>query len=124
MDRDDRHHVACRELLEQHRGPLLLPVLVASEVSHYLERRQRTDIALRFLEDVVRGSISPMAVEPTDWIRMAELVQRYADLPLGTVDASVVALAERLRITQIATLDRKHFSVVKPLHAESFELLP
>ena len=51
-----------------------------------------------------------------------ELVARYADLPLGTVDATVVAAAERLGITAIATTDRRHFSVVRPAHAEAFEL--
>jgi uncharacterized protein len=59
-----------------------------------------------------------------DWLRIAELVSRYRDLPLGTVDASVVAAAERLGITEIATLDRRHFSIVRPVHTGSFELLP
>ncbi|HEY8200757.1 MAG TPA: PIN domain-containing protein [Actinomycetota bacterium] len=59
-----------------------------------------------------------------DWLRVAELVSRYRDLPLGTVDASVVAAAERLQATTIATLDRRHFSVVRPAHVSAFELLP
>jgi uncharacterized protein len=56
------------------------------------------------------------------WI--AELVARYRDLPLGTIDASVVATAERLAVNEIATTDRRHFSVVRPANADSFELLP
>ena len=63
-------------------------------------------------------------VRAGDWLRIAELVSRYRDLPLGTVDASVVAAAERLQTTTIATLDRRHFSVVRPAHAPAFELLP
>ena len=63
-------------------------------------------------------------MEQVDWVRIAELGWRYRDMPLGTVDASVVALAERLKVTQIATLDHRHFSVVRPTHVESFELLP
>jgi predicted nucleic acid-binding protein len=55
---------------------------------------------------------------------MAELVARYRDLPLGTVDASVVAVAERLDVTELATTDRRHFGVVRPAHADAFELLP
>ena len=62
-------------------------------------------------------------VLPDDWIRIAELVAIYHDLPLGTVDASVVALAERLGISTIATLDRRHFTIVRPKHVPSFELL-
>lgn len=55
---------------------------------------------------------------------MAELTERYADLGLGGTDASVVAIAERLGIDRIATLDRRHFSVVRPRHIEAFQLLP
>jgi hypothetical protein len=57
-------------------------------------------------------------------MRIAELVARYQDLPLGTVDSSVVAASERLGISEIATLDRRHFTVVRPTHVEAFELLP
>ncbi len=56
--------------------------------------------------------------------RMAELAERYADLGLGGTNASVVALAERLGITSIATFDRRHFTVVRPAHVEAFDLLP
>jgi uncharacterized protein len=55
---------------------------------------------------------------------MAELVETYADFPLGTTDAAVVAVAERLQIIDVATLDRRHFSVVRPWHVEAFTLLP
>jgi predicted nucleic acid-binding protein len=66
-------------------------------------------------------------VEPVragDWLRVGELVWQYRDLPLGTVDASVVATAERLGISTLATLDRRHFGVVKPAHAAAFALAP
>jgi predicted nucleic acid-binding protein len=55
---------------------------------------------------------------------MVELVAQYHDLPLGSVDASVIAAAERLRVTEIATVDRRHFSVVRPTHAPAFRLVP
>lgn len=55
---------------------------------------------------------------------MAELVRRYDDLPLGTTDASVIVLAERLRIAEIATPDQRHFRVVRPSHVEALTLLP
>lgn len=46
------------------------------------------------------------------------------DLPLGTADALVVAVAERFRAANIATLDRRHFSVAQPAHTPAFTLLP
>ena len=55
---------------------------------------------------------------------MAELVERYADLPLGAADASVIALADRLDIREIATLDHRDFTVVRPRHVDALTLLP
>ncbi len=63
-------------------------------------------------------------VEPADWRRIVELLDEYADLGLGTVDASVIAACERLGVTELATLDRRHFSVVRPRHCEALTLLP
>jgi predicted nucleic acid-binding protein len=66
----------------------------------------------------------PEPVEPADWNRIAELVEQYEDLPLGIVDASVVAVCERLGESRLATLDHRHFSVVRPRHCEALTLLP
>lgn len=62
--------------------------------------------------------------EPADLVRIAELIETYADLRLGTVDASVLATAERLGTTTIATLDRRHFTILRPRHVDAFELVP
>jgi predicted nucleic acid-binding protein len=59
-----------------------------------------------------------------DFVRMAELVERYSDFPLGGTDASVIALAERLDASTVVTLDRRHFSAISPHHRSAFELLP
>ena len=79
---------------------------------------------MRFLGDIASGVLLAEQVHPGDWIRIARLTARYRDLPLGTVDSSVVAAAERLGITEIATLDHRHFTVVRPSHTTSFTLLP
>ena len=63
-------------------------------------------------------------LELEDYARAIELVEKYADLPLSLVDASVVAIAERLEQDTIATLDRRHFSVIRPLHIDAFTLVP
>ena len=59
-----------------------------------------------------------------DWSRIYELMEQYLDLPLGMVDASVIALAERREVDVIATLDQRHFNVVRPRHIEAFRLVP
>lgn len=97
---------------------------MVTEVTYLIENRLGLQAEVRFLGDLASGALTTEAVMPADWLRIAELVWNYRDLPLGTVDASVIAAAERLRITTIATLDRRHFSVVRPGHAHAFELLP
>jgi len=98
-------------------------MLVVTEVTYHLGGRLGVEAEVRFLGDLAAGNLIPEPVAPADWLRIAELVARYRDLPLGTVDASVVATAERLGIADIATVDRRHFSVVRPKHG-TFNLLP
>jgi predicted nucleic acid-binding protein len=52
------------------------------------------------------------------------LVLVYENLPLGTTDATVIAVCERLRLTEVASFDRHHFSVIRPRHVERLRLLP
>ena len=76
-----------------------------------------------FLRDVADG-VYELVQYAADASRAADLIEQYSDLPLGTADASVVAVAERFRAVNVATLDRRHFSVVRPSHAAAFTLLP
>ena len=99
-------------------------MLVVAEVAHLVATRLGVEPEVRLMGDLAGGSLIPEQVAPGDWLRIAELVATYQDLPLGSVDASVVAAAERLNISEIATLDRRDFSVVRPSHLASFELLP
>jgi predicted nucleic acid-binding protein len=124
IDRDDAHHEAALDLLERHPGPVLVPVLVITEVAYLVSTRLGSDAEVRFLGDLASGALTAVDVDPTDWLRIARLVARYADLPLGTVDASVVAAAERMAVVTIATFDRRHFGVVRPSHVDAFALLP
>ena len=91
---------------------------------YFIGTRLGADAEVRFLGDLAAGEFTVEPVAAGDWLRIAELVSQYRDLPLGSVAASVVATAERLDITHIATLDRTHFSIVRPNHTPGFELLP
>jgi uncharacterized protein len=99
-------------------------MLVVTEVAYVVATRLGTEPEVRFLGDLAAGTFSVEPVAVRDWMRIAELVARHRDLPLGTVDASVVATAERLGVQDIATLDRRHFNVVRPNHSATFTLLP
>jgi predicted nucleic acid-binding protein len=124
LDADDADHGRCLELLERHPGPLMVPAPVLTEVCWLLERERGSKAEASFLDALAAGELQLVALQVRDLQRMADLVRRYEDLPLGAVDASVVAVAERLGTVQVATLDRRHFTVVRPAHATAFEVLP
>ena len=90
-----------------------MPILVVTEVVYLLGTRLGVDAEVRFLGDLAAGNLITAPVAAPDWMRIAELVVRYRDLPLGTVDASVIAAAERLGVSDVATMDHRHFSVVR-----------
>jgi len=92
IDRSDKHHARCAEFLESLRGPRLIPSTVVVEVCWLLE--ERPDVEAAFLESVATGEFEYVAITNDDLLRMAELVRAYADLPLGAVDASVIAISE------------------------------
>jgi len=123
-NRKDDYHKQCAALLEGFPGPLLLPAPLITEIGYMLHARAGSRAEAGFLRDVADGLYELVQVTAADAARAADLIEQYSDLPLGTADALVVAVAERFRAVNIATLDRRHFSVVRPAHTTAFTLLP
>jgi len=123
-DRADADHDKCEQLLATHPGPLLVPTTVIVEAAWLIESRLGPAAEIAFLRSVIAGDLTRLDLTDADWDRAADLVQTYADLGLGLVDASLVALAERLSITTLATLNSRDFHVVRPAHTAAFTLLP
>lgn len=123
-DEDDGRHRDVRAFLERNREPILVPVTVLPEVCYFLDRHLGSAAEVRFMRSVVQGDLILEEVTTDDLPRCVEVMEQYADNHLGFVDASVVAIAERLNITRILTIDRWHFSVIRPRHVSAFELLP
>ncbi|ETK34353.1 type II toxin-antitoxin system VapC family toxin [Microbispora sp. ATCC PTA-5024] len=94
----DRHHEACARLLRSHPGPLLVPATVVTEVCRLVEKRQGSKAEAAFLRSFGSG-LTLVDLTERDLQRMSSLVEAYASLPLGAVDASVLAVAERLGIS-------------------------
>jgi hypothetical protein len=120
----DNDHVRCVELLVKASGPLLVPELVVTEVSYLLNDRIGPHAELAFARALAAGELVAEPVLDSEWERVAELMEQYLDLPLGMADASLVALAERHQVVEIASLDHRHLAVVRPRHTPSFTLLP
>ena len=103
---------------------LLVPSTVLAEVGYFLDRFGTPQAEATFLESIAAGDFVLTELDVDDVSRMAELTRQYADMRLGTTDASVIALAERLAVTEVATLDRRHFPAVRPRHVAALILLP
>ena len=124
---NDADHPACVRLFtDMHTAnrELLVPATVVAEVGYLLAREAGPRVESLFLRSLAGGDFSAAELTDSDYARMAELVDTYGDLPLGTTDASVIAIAERLKLTEVATLDHRHFSVVRPAHTDTLTLLP
>ena len=122
-DADPDHH-RCQDVLDRQPGPLVTTALVVAEAGWLIERQLGPAAEAAFYTSIADGDLTVETLTGVDWARIAELVETYGDLGLGGVDASLVAIAERLNVTAIATLDHRDFTVVRPRHVDVFELLP
>jgi predicted nucleic acid-binding protein len=124
LDRDDADHRRCRGLIEGAEEALVLPAPVLPEVDYLVRSRMGPGPMLALLDDIEAGAYTVEDVAPPDHARIRFLVDRYADLDIGFVDAAVLAIVERLGEPKLVTLDRRHFGAMRPRHVDALELLP
>jgi predicted nucleic acid-binding protein len=122
LDASDPDHGRCAELIQASGERRVVPVCVLVEVEYLLRPWPSAFPAL--LADLDSGALELLDL-PKRWLQRAgELLERYRDLSLGLVDATVLAATEMLEEPKLATLDRRHFAVVEPRHCEALQLLP
>lgn len=121
-DSDDQDHEACHSVLSRADLRLIVPALAVAEATYFVGRRLGAVAEAAFLRGL--GALDVEGPSPEDFDRIAQLVETYADFPLGGTDASVIALAERVGAGIVVTLDHRHFAAVKPNHRGAFQLLP
>jgi predicted nucleic acid-binding protein len=124
LDTADPDHSRCAALLADTREDLTIPTLVLAELDYWCQRRLGADVWLAFMDDLLAGAYRAESPTPADLARCREIQERYAEHALGVVDASVLALVERLGESKLATLDHRHFAMVRPGHVKALELLP
>lgn len=121
-DKGDDWHGRMRAFLEGEPRVLLVPVTVIPEATYLLRERLGRSAENLFVESLAAGEMTVEPLRAGDVARSADLLKRYDFL--GFVDASIVAMAERLRLTSLVTTDRRDFRRVRPKHVRAFELLP
>ncbi len=113
-------HVRFRDAIDQARTRYV-PGLVLAEVDYFL--RQERGAMQAFMQDLARGAFTYAPPTVGQLTRAMEVDRRFADLGLGLVDGSVVALAESLGVRRLATRDVRHFAAVRLHDGRSFELV-
>ncbi len=125
FDPGDSEHTRVEPIFTRaRRDTLFIPAPVIAEVAHFLPGRVGSHAEARLLRAIAVGQRPVVDPIPADYGRAADLVDKYADFPLGTVDALIAAMAERMEITTLFTLDRRHFGAIQPAHCERFTIVP
>jgi hypothetical protein len=124
FDRDDPDHAPCARLLAEVRGVRVVPAPVLVEFDYFAARELDRRAVTTMIEEIRHGNYRVEDLTDSDYQRVGELLATYADLRVGFVDAAVLAIVERLREPKLATLDHRHFAVMRPRHVDALELLP
>jgi uncharacterized protein len=124
LDAADPAHDACLAMVNDIGEDLIVPIPVLVEVDYWVRKLYGAHAWQRFVEDVAAGAYRLHQLDEADLVRATELETIYDGLDLGLVDAAVITCCERLREKKVATLDRRDFSVVRPIHCERLALLP
>ncbi|MEM7032201.1 MAG: PIN domain-containing protein [Chloroflexota bacterium] len=123
-NRNDTSHQACADVAQTLHERLVVPITVLPEVAYLIDSRLGHHIMQQFVTQMTRPAWSIEQVQQSDLSRAARILQQYQDNRLDFVDSTIIAIAERLHITRILTLDQQHFRVIRPEHCEAFEILP
>jgi predicted nucleic acid-binding protein len=121
-DEDDRWHAEAVAWAQDAPDLIIAPVTVLPEVTYLLHTRLGEAAELAFVQSVAAGEIEIEDLRRADLTRSGEILRRYPEI--GFADATIVAIAERLKIDTIATTDRRHFASVRPKHVKAFTLAP
>jgi predicted nucleic acid-binding protein len=124
LDRNDDDHERCVRLIEGTYESLVIPAPVLVEVDYWIQQRLRPDALIAFLQDIRSGGYRVEDLVSSDYDPITELCSQYADSDIGFVDAAVLAVVERLDEPKLATLDRRHFGMLRPRHTGALQLLP
>lgn len=123
LNESDAHHKACASVYDLESNALL-PEVALSELAYLILREGGYDALVDFLRTLTNGEVNLVATELQDLKRASEILEKYADSKIDFVDSVIMAIAERLGIKRILTVDRRDFGMFRPAHCDYFEILP
>lgn len=124
FNRREPTHEAVAAAVEASSEPLVVSPFVVAEIDYLVATRLGVDAELAVLAELARGGFDLAEITVGDLGDCASIVERYRDQDIGVADASSVVLAHRYRTRTILTLDRRHFTVLRPVDGGRFSLLP
>jgi predicted nucleic acid-binding protein len=124
FDRDEPDHEAVKRAISSTHDPLVVSPYVLAEVDYLVGSRRGVEVELAVLRELAGGAWYVAAMTGEDIERAARVIERYADQEIGLADASIVVLARRHATRTVATLDRRHFDVLRPLDGGRFTVVP
>ncbi len=124
IDEDDRRHSVVAEYVSSTREAIFVPSPVVPEVCYLLSENLGADVELEFVRSLAAQEFIVEHFTVDDLKRAVEILEKYQDAEFGMVDATVMAMAERMKIKTILTIDRRDFSLYRPRHCEAFTLVP
>ncbi len=113
VDSRDRNYRILRALFESDPDAWVLPWAILPEVDYLVGKRLGKKVEEAFLGDLADGRFAVAWGDEGDLAEAFRICRRHRALNLGLVDAVVMAVAERLEATAIATLDVRDFGAVK-----------
>jgi predicted nucleic acid-binding protein len=123
MNRRDKNHGRMSILLEGRDDQFIVTPYVVAEVAYLVQKFAGPAAEIQFVEAIRDGVFHQEELDRPDLDRVVEIMRQFQDLPLGLADASIIAVAERLKIREIASID-SHFRAVRPHGIDFFTLLP
>ena len=124
FDSDDVHHNDARKVLEFPGLEPVLPDTVLVELAYLLQARLGHSRMRAIMRELAHDPPFLISLMPEDLTRIETILTDYADVRLDFVDASIVAMAERLDIRHILTVDRRDFQIIRPRHCAHFDIFP
>jgi hypothetical protein len=120
----DAFHRQASRFGDQNTELWVVPDVVLPETCYLFRRDFGYFGVQRFLEYFARLNFQLQSLVKDDLDRVRDIANTYADAEFEIVDCCIMAIAERLNVTRIATFDRRDFSIFQPGHCEYLELLP